>query len=213
MSKLTAEAFMSDVSSHAMEVILDEGVYRHIRFSKPGTMYMHFDLITWPGHLCCTGDMGTYVFSRLNDMFEFFRTDRECRGELAINKGYWSEKLLAVDGGRRSGGATEFSEEKFTQVINDYVASWLEGSEVDEEAAEELREAVQDEIISMIEPSDEGYSYRLANDFTHDVDGEKFQFEDLWDYDFTDYTRSFVWCCYALTWGISQYDMISGGSE
>lgn len=53
----------------------EDGIYRHIRFRQPGTMCMHFDLITWPGYLCYTGDMGTYVFTRLADMFEFFRTD------------------------------------------------------------------------------------------------------------------------------------------
>ena len=69
--------FLRDVAEHEMIVVRDDGVHRHIRFKKPGTSCMHFDLITWPGYLCYTGDMGTYVFSRLTDMFEFFRTDRE----------------------------------------------------------------------------------------------------------------------------------------
>ena len=85
------EEFQKDVSQHGVTIIRDDGVNRHIRFKRPGTMCMHFDLITWPGYLCYCGDMGTYVFSRLEDMFEFFRTDRD------INPGYWAEKLQAVD--------------------------------------------------------------------------------------------------------------------
>lgn len=51
-------------------------------------------------YLCYTGDMGTYVFQRLTDMFEFFRTDREYKkrngGKLAVNLSYWGEKLQAT---------------------------------------------------------------------------------------------------------------------
>src|SRR5690348_13144744 len=93
--------FLKDVSTHEMIVIRDDGANRHIRFKRPGTSCMYFDLITWPGYLCYTGDMGTYVFSRLEDMFEFFRTDRDYNKrkgrELSINPKYWGEKLQAVD--------------------------------------------------------------------------------------------------------------------
>ena len=87
---------------------MDNGVHRHIRFKKPGTMCMYFDLITYPGGLLYTGDMGTYVFVRLQDMFEFFRTSnqdgwvKEMGLTLYTNHSYWSEKLVATDcSGRR----------------------------------------------------------------------------------------------------------------
>lgn len=204
----TQESFLSNVETHSMQVIRDDGVYRHIRFKRPGTRCMFFDLITWPGALCYTGDMGTYVFSRIEDMFEFFREDpsRAKPGELRINLGYWSEKLIAVDGGRRNGSATEFSEEKFTQVISDYVSEWIEVREVSEESAAALRDAVQEEIIDMLHSQDESYNYRLGSEFRHDVEGDEFYFQDLWDYSFTEYTTHFKWCCYALAWGIQKYD-------
>lgn len=204
------ESFLRDVKDHQLSVLRDDGLYRHLRFRRPDTSAYYFDLITWPGALCYTGDMGTFVFSRLADMFEFFRTDQQHvkEGELAINPCYWSEKLLAVDGGRRKGSATEFSEEKFTKVILEYVADWLDGHEVSEEDAEELRQAVQDEIIDLIEPTDESYSYRLGHDFSRDVGDDNFYFQDLWDHNFTEYTHSFMWCCYALSWGIQKYDLI-----
>lgn len=212
---ITCETFLADVKDHQITVLRDDGLYRHIRFRRPGTICMGFDLITWPGVLCYTGDMGTYVFSRLADMFEFFRTDRERAkpGELRINTGYWSEKLIAVDGGRRCGAAMEFSEKLFTQVINQYVADWLDGRDVSEEDAEALRDAVQDEIIVRIESQDESYSYRLGHEFSHDVNGEKFYFQDLWNYSFKEYTHSFLWCCYALNWGIQQYDELAEAAQ
>lgn len=70
------QRFLNDVANHEMIIIRDDGVNRHVRFKRPNSSCMYFDLITWPGHLCYTGDMGSYVFRRLEDMFEFFRTDR-----------------------------------------------------------------------------------------------------------------------------------------
>ncbi len=81
--------FKKDVSEHQMNVIKNEGVYRHLTFQKPGTSVYYFEIITTPGLLTINGDMGTYVFSRLHDMFEFFG-DKQ-----GINPSYWGEKLLA----------------------------------------------------------------------------------------------------------------------
>lgn len=203
---MNVQDFLRDVEKHQINVLRDDGLYRHIRFRRPDTSAYFFDLITWPGALCYTGDMGTFVFSRLADMFEFFRTDRTELGELYINPGYWSEKLLAVDGNRQSASAMEFSEEEFTKVINEQVEDWLDERDVSEGDAEELREAVKDDIIRMIEPQDESYSYRLAYEFRHEVAGEEFSFTDLFDYNFRTFTRTFLWCCYALSWSIQKYD-------
>lgn len=203
-------SFLRDVAEHVVKVIRDDGVYRHIRFHKPGTSCQHFDLLTWPGYLCYTGDMGTYVFSRTTDMFEFFRTDQQHAkpGELRINRRYWSEKLQAVDGNRRAGGVKEFCEEKFSRVIKDQLVTWMRESGLDRAGRHELRNAIEEDILSQIDSGDEGHAYRAANDFHTEIDGKAFQFEDLWDHDFTEYTHHFVWCCYALAWGIQQYDAL-----
>ncbi len=37
---------------------------------------MALTLSAWPGHPAYAGDMGSFVFARLDDMFQFFRTDR-----------------------------------------------------------------------------------------------------------------------------------------
>ena len=214
---LTEQQFLKDVANHQMIVIRDDGVSRHIRFKKPGTSCMHFDLITWPGCLCYTGDMGTYVFQRLEDMFEFFRTDRAHRRDpdkLCINLGYWTEKLIAIDGSRSGGKVKVFSEEKFMKVINEYRVQWMrdakESGSLDKEGRRELWEAVDDEVLRQLE--DDGVRAQYAAYDFHHATGRNspcrygWSFRDLFEHDFTEYTRSIVWCCYALAWGISLYD-------
>ncbi|MGQ3384474.1 hypothetical protein [Glutamicibacter sp. TV12E] len=86
--------FNGDTENHQMSILHDEGLYRHLRFKNPENGFYWFDLITWPGYLTITGDMGTYTFLRVQDMFEFFTGH--------INNSYWAEKLQNGNtGGRR----------------------------------------------------------------------------------------------------------------
>lgn len=219
---LTETEFLRDVSEHVMEVMRDDGVYRHVRFRKPGTMCMHFDLITWPGYLCYTGDMGTYVFSRLSDMFEFFRADLEYaqrRGRrLSVNLSYWSEKLQAVDGNRRHGSAKEFSEDKLRSVVNRIRLEWIRDAyaqrRLDKDQRRELWDAVQDDVLSRMSDGEHD-AYAAARDFEWQTNSRErlYHFEDLWDHDFTDYTHHFRWCCFGLAWGIEQYDLQTAPQE
>ncbi|MBY0243513.1 MAG: hypothetical protein K2X55_29835 [Burkholderiaceae bacterium] len=211
----TEERFLKDVAAHEMIVIRDEGVHRHLRFKMPGTRNMCFDLITWPGHLCYTGDMGTYVFQRLEDMFEFFRTDRRRDGRLGINLSYWTEKLIAVDGSRAGGKAKEFSDEKFKRVINEYRVGWMRSAKernlLDKEGRRDLWEAVDDDVFGPLQDSGGERALHAAYEFSHrpnsrDALREPWQFDDLWDHDYTEYTFHMVWCCYALAWAIEKYD-------
>jgi len=63
------DRFLNDIANHSMSIVRDDGVYRHLVFSNNGSSVFRFELITWPGYLAYTGDMGAFVFSRLNDMF------------------------------------------------------------------------------------------------------------------------------------------------
>lgn len=190
--KPTQDSFVKDVAQHEMTIVRDDGNHRHVVFAKPGTYCQRFELITWPGYLCYSGDMGTYVFRRLEDMFAFFRDARPEGEKLRINLGYWAEKLEATD---RCDGSQCWSEYKFRDVIEGYL------KDSDEPISASLREAVNNEVLSRLEDG-EHEAYRAANEFEH----EGFTFNDLWDHDFKDYTYRFVWCCYALAWGIRQYD-------
>lgn len=203
MSECTEERFLKDVAQHEMKVVRDDGVSRHVRFQKPGTYCMYFDLITWPGYLCYTGDMGTYVFQRLEDMFAFFRTDRRDFNHnpngLSINPGYWGEKLQATD---RGDGFRKWSKDKFEQRIREDFAEWLEDGDLSDEQKEEAKEQFESDVICAVDDSKEA-AYRAAMDFKFDG---RSPFQDWWEVNTDEYTFRFIWCCYALAWGVQKYD-------
>lgn len=201
MSECTEERFLRDVAQHELTIVRDDGVNRHLRFQEPGYYTMHFDLITWPGYLCYTGDMGTYVFRRLKDMFEFFRT----KG-LRINPGYWGEKLEAVDS---CDGYRQWSQDKFRQRIREDFDDWLKDSGLPEEQQAAATEQFESDVISAIGDGKEA-AYLAARDFEF---AGRSPFSDWWEVDTDDYSFRFLWCCYALAWGVQQYDeyqLISG---
>ncbi|SQC93443.1 Uncharacterised protein [Cedecea neteri] len=94
--------FLRDVALHTLQIHRDDGLYRHLRFKRPGTNAYYFDIVTWPGYLTITGDMGTWTFSRVSDMFNFFMDSHfGHRASFVINPGYWSEKFEAGAGRSR----------------------------------------------------------------------------------------------------------------
>lgn len=209
----TFKDFMRDVRRHELIVHRDDGVYRHITGKAPGTGMMHFNIVTFPGYLVYTGDMGAYTFCRTNDMFTFFRQKPGRIGY--INPHYWSEKLEATDcnGKHVSHGADEWSDDAFKAVIIERFNDYFDGIAPDEYEPEEKHAAFQamkdeaqkqvhDEILSCEDLRNEGY--RAANEFKHESSG--LEFVDLYDHDFNEWTHRFLWACYAITWAIEKYD-------
>ena len=172
--------FIGDIKNHVLTVIKDDGLHRHLHFSKPGTMCMHFDIITWPGYLAYAGDMGCYLFSRIDDMLQFFRGDK-------INPQYWAEKVKAEDRDR----VKKFSPEAAEQ--------WVKERLDETEASDEVREAAK-----FICFHDGEYDFLSGlRDFEYDT------FIEYYDHDFREYTFHYLWCCHALVWGIKQYDALT----
>lgn len=214
------ERFIKDTNQHTMTVIRDDGVNRHLHFRKPrpaGSEYW-FDLITWPGTLCIDGDMGAYVFKRSEDMFQFFRADREYmerKGcQLAINPSYWGEKLRAVS--TYGKGFKEFDAEVFNSVIMERLVSWIRENR-EETTADERRDLWDTVVNEIIHADGDSGGYRkqiAAYDFFHRVNDSvgRFQFEDLWASNFERFTFHFIWCCYAIAWGVKTYDEFKGGA-
>jgi hypothetical protein len=212
--QLNEASFLKDVAKHEMVVIRNDGINRHIRFKQPGSSNMYFDLVTWSGVLCYTGDMGTYVFTRIEDMFQFFRvgnTDWNYNDKgLSINLGYWSEKLIAVSSHGRSGGsAEEFDDDRFKEIVKRHVIEWIRSHKetTSKEERRELWESVVSNVIHADSDSDGHRQQIAAYDYQHIVnDSLTFYFQDLFDNRFTKYTHQFHWCCYAIAWGIEQFD-------
>jgi hypothetical protein len=186
--------FERETAEHAMTVLHDDGLYRHLRFLNPKDSAYWFEIVTWPGSLVLRGDLNdAYTFTRLADMFEFFRGKR-------INPHYWAEKL---GGGQRS--VQEFSEDAFRKTVWMYVR---------EEARDfrGLAKAVQEHFFAdtaVWNTEHEEDARAALDDFSYLPDGqggEPFKFEDTWEWSFNDYDWSFVWACHAIVWGIQQYD-------
>jgi hypothetical protein len=213
----TKERFQRDVAEHVMEVLKDDGLHRHIRFRKPGTMCMHFDLITWPGYLCYTGDMGTYVFRRLEDMFEFFRAPSSRYFDNnpldRIDHRYWAEKLEASDKGD---GHTQFDPAAFKRAIEvQRRRLFVEyGKHMNDLARQDFWASLDDLIDRAVDG--EGAALAAVFDwefYVHEpqdiIRAMKRHVLRIDPYEFPQcrtYTHRFTWCCYALRWGIHLYD-------
>lgn len=190
--------FSRDIDRHQMQVIRDEGVNRHLRFKRPGTMCMHFDILTWPGYLCYTGDMGSYLFRRLDDMFEFFRGGSGSK-PYRIDLRYWAEKLEAAD---KSDGISAFSADSFKAEVRDY---FEQATDDDDDWPAQRKAALWDEIESQVLGRDWEGSADLAFQRLHDFEHDGFRFTD-WDRECKEYSHRFRWCCHALVWAIATYD-------
>jgi hypothetical protein len=188
-----AARFARETTNQQIEVKLDQGLYRHVRFASSEDSLYWWDLITWPYNLIVNGSHGSYHFCRFGpdteDMFHLFRDSRTGKN---INPGYWQEKV-------RAGRVKDWSEQKFR--------AWL----VEEAAALEARhpgtvEAVGKQILHSDEYSteyEETARYAVAN-FSHgDV---RFRFPDEWELSFDDFHWQYLWQCHAIVRGIALYD-------
>jgi len=198
--------FLHDVTEHTMEIRQDTEEYRHLTFSKNGSSSYKFHLTTWPGYLCISGDMGCYVFSRLRDMFEFFRTDWvEADLYKSINPDYWAEKVQA--GNLR--GITTFNKEDWRKAIFEYTHQWMRDHYHNTTRMERRRlmEEIENQIFFDYDDGNEqvlmhnviGFSSKVTYQLT-------FEFQDFWENTFQEYTYEYLWCCYAIAWGINVYD-------
>lgn len=179
--------FLKAVESHIMEVVHDDGAYRHLVFRGAEGLVDSFDIVTWPGHLCVCGDRGTYTFKRLDDMFELFR-----RADGGISPTYWAEKCVSAD----RDGIKVCSPAKVRSAIHAAVAEI-------EDSDGELWRQISDDVLTY---ADDEHEVRRALDGFH-WNGKRI-FADAWEWDFDIYMPAFLWCCHAIVWGIQQYDHV-----
>jgi hypothetical protein len=236
-----AERFKRDTASHEMTVLHDDGLYRHLRFMRvitdetgrhPSSSYW-FELVTWPGKLAVSGDCGSFLFARREDMFEFFRSD----SRYGINPGYWSEKVLA---GKTSG----YSDTRFRQLVTEAAQEaepqWPglsadvgerffgDLTEWNTEHEDGAREALRDFAFGdtwtascACGESASGLDWAAAEAWrsghitaanamaahrSNVARVEGFSFTGAWEWNLADFDWQFLWCCHAIQWGIGQYE-------
>lgn len=180
--------FESNTTKHQMTVLHDDGVYRHVRFAEPGTSLWHFDLITWPGHLTISGDIGQgYTFARIADMFDFFHPIEE---PWRINPSYWWEKMP----GSQHDAARKFSADRLKRIAQDTIAEW------DLLPADKARAQGQlNDAWSLVDFEVE-YEYRNILDrfefipasTTSNISGRPIRFYDTWEWDALDFDHHYL---------------------
>jgi hypothetical protein len=200
------ERFIQETAEHEMTVLRDDGLYRHLRFQRPESSFYWFDLVTWPGFLAVAGDCGDFMFSRTRDMFEFFGPNRSHGGfedaRWGINPDYWSQKLRGLQRGRDQ--SKVYSEESFRERLHEWAreeADYGDDSGGELTYASTLIEAVDRELRYR-----EFYSEEQARQVLDDIAEETgASFGDAWEWDLREYDWQFLWCCWAIVWGIDQY--------
>jgi hypothetical protein len=240
MPENIAERFARDTKDHQMQVLRDDGLYRHLRFRRPRTQTSAywFDLITWPGRLTVDGDCGTFTFARLTDMFEFFRGGR-------INPGYWAEKIQSAGHGPPQDLARTCSEDLFRKLVFEEIAQVIRDGHAPRGIGREIKLALRDWYEPYHEDGARAFlqefnyaTYRVscpcgaeASHLSESVAGDwcglhrrkghaprmteiaRFQFSDTWEWNLADWDWQFLWCCHAIQWGISQYDQQYNADE
>lgn len=207
----TDTRFLLDTANHRLEIIRDDGLYRHLRMKQPGTSCYYYDVITWPGYLTVTGDMGTWTFSRIADMFNFFGA-----WEGGINTGYWSEKLEAGAGcSARDLLAKEYDHDAFCRSLKESLSEYLEddggaeqeeGDWDDEDDTPDSDKAIVREVVRDLCRAGFNNDFEAWN-AVYDADWpEGFSVWDICDgLTFKTYTSHFRWILFAITWAISKY--------
>jgi hypothetical protein len=207
----TLADFQRDTANHVLTVLHDDGVYRHLRFGTPGGSSVYcFHLITYPGGLLYRGDMGSFAFERTHDMLQFFRRpDNEKRYRIDLR--YWAEKVTASE----RGGTREHDPDGFAAEIRRLRREWVRENwhTTTREQRRDLWDSISDQVLAYADDKHRGPV--AAYDFTWRDDDVRFQFNDLFDSDhaFKRYTRSFMWCCFALVWAIGVYDAAKQPAE
>lgn len=186
---LAAEQFLKDVAGHKMELLLDAGIHRHLKF-RSSSWNQWFEIVSWPGSLSINGDMGSWTFSRVDDMFDFFRSK-----ELRINKQYWAEKIQSED---RVTASKKFDQDYFAENVIESLDGYSMPNKKRKAIIADLKEQ------GAFDTNDEAEAYRNIVDFEHDG----FTFSDVWEISGRAYTFRFVWCLHAIVWGIQQYNRL-----
>lgn len=215
-----AERFKRDTAEHVMTVLHDDGLYRHLRFAQPDRSGYWFEIVTWPGSLAVRGDIdGRPIFSRLDDMFAFFRSDSG-----RIHPQYWAEK---TDGAGQS--LKEYTEDVLLDYLEDDLGEYEGEVYPDLLAAYDEAKAKFDELPpelqrwkyseKPVEPLSPDDIRKRAQGCANEEEARDLLAElenagicsGTWEWDLRGWTWSFLWICHAIVSGIAQYDAAKTG--
>jgi hypothetical protein len=174
----------------------DDELYRHLRCGKPGDSAFSFNIVTWPGHLTIAGDIGSWTFSRVEDMFTFFRGDR-------INPDYWQGKLV---GNGQHSASTRWTREAFAARVAEwreelFDPSWGSVGEMNIDRRRELQVAIAE--LASGEHADYEHPAMVA---LSEFDCQGIRIEEFYEWGCTDWDTQFLMCLHGIVWAIKAYD-------
>jgi hypothetical protein len=186
---LSAE-FARETKGFHLEILKDDGLYRHLSYCRPETVLGRFEIVTWPGYLHIDGDWDGFTFARIRDMFEFFRTQSR-----RINPDYWSEKV--TDGRERTKEyCRELCERRIWEDVRHAYHCRV--------APHGLAKAVQENLIEGCDESLDAQdtAHQAVANFFHDG----FEFHSSWEWSWNAYSHHFLMSCHAIAAIIAAYD-------
>jgi len=193
MTQPSIEQFLNHVKNHQLTIHKNDGVYRHLTFANPDDCDKYFNITTFPNYLVITGDMGALVFSRLHDMFNFFRSNN-----LKINPGYWAERIHSTSYQGEIESYSEFDIDEVKRCAQEDLDDFIRDNELSGEDEYNLLEELQ----SILRAEDEYEIVEAIRNF--DCNG--FDFVDFWERDYRKYRYHYIWLCYTIVWGIKKFD-------
>lgn len=200
---VTEKSFLADVSKHEMSVKHNDGIYKHVVFRAPNSSKYWFEIVTWPGSLSINGDCGSFTFSRITNMVDFFCADNfDVLSTTAPNFGYWSNKCTASD---TADGIREFDLEAFRENAQKEIESAIEhaGDELRAASAQLCRKVFFSRVVK---PHFEfEWEARAAiNSFEYESNGITIHIVDFYEHKCQKYSSNYEWCCYALAWACAK---------
>lgn len=170
--KYAAQAF----KRHVIAQHLNQGLFRHWRCADPDSGNHAFNVTTIPGRIIVTGDNGTMVWERCEDMIPW------CRG--AINSiEYFAEKVPSEI------PTHEWDADVAREWLTERLREANDNDKPNSDLIKELKRLYRDELHD--EANDHSFSHELHESGV--IDGEDWP-------DLSNYTSNFLWCREDLKW-------------
>jgi hypothetical protein len=187
--------YLHDTEGFELAVKHDHGLYRHLLYKKPGSSMYWLEVLTSPGLLTINGDMGTFTFSRLTDMFEFFGTKE-------INPQYWAEKLRPHP---HEVKYQDYSQKVFTEWLGQDFEDRRIEYDLDGQAviSAALTAALADDFDNDITTA--AGAVRLLNETKIRTVDPPWEYHDTWEYEWNAYSIFYLWNLHAIVDIIGKY--------
>lgn len=197
--------FLSDVRDHAINIEIDNGVHRSIKFS-PKNNHLWFRLVSYPGGMMITSSVATYCFARSNfqDLFEQFSMPSftmDCYAIQVESRDRYSEE--------REFCLSKYKAwiEEFKTEFQQYATTCIKDIDERQKQSKLFNELVQ--RLVLIKEDWHQAVYMIKNceiQWCKDY----FNLSSTIDpnnkpYRWMKYSDDFLWCCQAIKWGIKLY--------